>query len=452
MARIPTFRGGIHPLHNMHEGKHLSEKRAIVEIPPPKIVSLPMSQHIGAPAKPVVKKGERVLMGQLIGEAQGFVSVPVHASVSGTVIDVKDIIGINGKLVKAVIIENDMMDEKAYMTPSDPKYMKPAEIVARVKDAGIVGMGGAAFPLHVKLSPPEGKIIDTLILNGAECEPFLTADQRVMMEQPEKVVDGAQMIRLALSTIKRVFIGVEDNKPDAIEALKKAAAGTDIEVVTIKTKYPQGSEKQLIDAVTGRQVPSGGLPQDAGVACSNISSCAGASDAFRIGEPLIKRVVTVTGAVRDPQNMLVRLGTSSQELLDIAGGYVGEPLKLISGGPMMGLPIPDPSCVVTKGYSGLLVLDSHFTKNERESNCIRCGKCADVCPIFLYPSLISEAAAGEDFELAESRNAMDCMSCGCCSYICPAKKPLAQNIKFAKDMITVNRMKERQRMEAGENC
>ncbi len=451
MAAISTFKGGVHPLSNMHEGKNLSDNRAIEDLDAPRIVSVPLYQNVGAPAKAVVQKGDRVLMGQVIGEPQGFVSTQVHASVSGKVEDVVAIPGINGKPVTAVIIENDFLDEKCYMPPADYTKMEPGDIIARIRDAGIVGMGGATFPLHVKLSPPPEKKIDTLIVNGAECEPFLTADQRMMVEHADKIATGAAIIKKALG-VDRAVVGIEDNKPDAIESMKKVSGQSGLKVSVVKTKYPQGSEKQLIEALTGRQVPSGGLPMDVGVVVVNASSCAAVADAFIEGEPLIRRVVTVTGAVADPKNMLVRIGTDTQALIDAAGGYIGEPLKLISGGPMMGLPLPTPECVVTKGYSGVLVLDARYTKKEKESNCIRCGRCVSACPMFLYPSNISEAAAGEDFERSEEINAMDCMSCGSCSYVCPAKKPLAQNIKFAKEMITVNRLKEKQKAQMAENC
>lgn len=437
-------------MHNMHEGKNLSDNRAIVEMDAPRIVSVPLYQNVGAPAKAIVQKGDRVLMGQPICEPQGFVSTVVHSSVSGKVEDIRNITGINGKPVRAVIIENDFLDEKCYMPPADYTKMEPGEIVERIRDAGIVGMGGATFPLHVKLSPPPDKKIDLLIINGAECEPFLTADHRVMIEQADKIVYGAAILKKALG-VTRAVMGIEDNKLDAAESVRNAAGAGELDVQVVKTKYPQGSEKQLIEALTDRQVPSGGLPMDAGVVAVNASSAVAVADAFLTGEPLIRRVVTVTGAVADPKNMLVRIGTDTQSLIDAAGGYIGEPLKLISGGPMMGLPVPTPECVITKGYSGVLVLDARYTKKEHESNCIRCGRCVDACPMFLYPSRISEAAAGEDFDRAEEINAMDCMSCGSCSYVCPAKKPLAQNIKFAKEMITVNRLKEKQRAQE-ENC
>ncbi len=442
-----TFKGGVHPLHSLHEGKPLTSNVAIVEMPAPGIVKIPMSQHVGAPAKPVVAVGERVLMGQMIGEAQGFVSTPIHASVSGVVKEIKNITNINGKPVSAVVIENDFLDERQFMTPKDYEALSKEEIIEVIKQAGNVGMGGAAFPTHVKISPPPEKKVNLLIVNGAECEPFLTADYRMMLECSDRIVYGMKILMKALS-LNKAIIGIEDNKPDAIEAMAKAADSHAVRVAAVKTKYPQGSEKQLINAITGRVVPSGGLPMDVGVVVVNASSAAAIADAFLLGEPLIRRVVTATGAVARPQNLLVRIGTSTQDIIDYVGGFTGEPLKIISGGPMMGLPVPTTECVITKGYSGVLVLDKTYTKKQKETNCIKCGRCGEVCPIHLSPAVISASASIEDFARAEASHALDCMSCGCCSFVCPAKKPLAQNIKFAKEQIMLLRVKEKQKKEA----
>lgn len=437
-----TFAGGIHPLQHLYEGKKLTEKCVIEEMPAGHIVKIPLSQHVGALATPIVKTGERVLMGQKIAEAQGFVSVPIHASVSGVVSAIEEITGINGHPVQAIVIENDGKDEHFYEAPENIDALTKEEIIACIRDAGNVGMGGAAFPTHVKLSPPEGKNINLLLINGAECEPFLTADYRLMVECPKRVLMGVKLLMRALD-VKKAIIGIEDNKPEAIEKMSAAVDTHSIRVVPVETKYPQGSEKQLINAITGRVVPAGGLPMDAGVVVVNIASAKAIADAFYAGEPLIRRVVTVTGAVKEPKNLLVRLGVSAREVLDYVGGFKSEPLKIVSGGPMMGLPLPTLDCVITKGFSGLLVLDREYTQKEKETNCIKCGKCAEACPMRLMPMMISASALYEDFDRAEANHAMDCMSCGCCSYICPAKKPIAQNIKFAKDMITVRRMKEK---------
>jgi len=441
-----TFKGGVHPLHNIHEGKNITKDCEIIEIAPPETVSIPMSQHVGAPAKPIVKEGQKVKMGQVIGEAQGFVSVPAHSSVSGTVKKVGVIPNINGKPVEAVIIENDFQDKQAYLKPCNYESMEPKDIVGRIRDAGIVGMGGAAFPTHVKLSPPPEKNVDLLIINGAECEPFLTADHRMMLEHSHSIINGIKIIMKALG-VRKAIIGIEDNKPDAYIKLNEALDIHSIKVEKIETKYPQGSEKQLIDVLTGRIVPSGGLPMDVGVVVSNVSTAAAVSNAFMYGEPLIRRVVTATGALVKPGNFMVRIGASTQYVIDSAGGYSSPPVKIISGGPMMGLPVPTTDCVITKGYSGVLVLDSTYAKKEKRGNCIRCGRCLDACPIYLYPTVISEAAEGEAFEKAEEFNAMDCISCGSCSYVCPAKIPIAQNIKFAKEQIMILRLKEKHQKE-----
>lgn len=444
-----TFAGGIHPLHHLYEGKKLTEKCAIEEMPAGHIVKIPLSQHIGAPAKPIVKTGERVLMGQKIAEAQGFVSVPIHASVSGIVTEITDIPGINGHPVQAIVIENDGKDETAFKAPENIENLTREQLIEYIRNAGNVGMGGAAFPTHVKLSPPEEKNINLLLINGAECEPFLTADYRLMVECPKRVLAGVKLLMQTLD-VKKAIVGIEDNKPEAIEKMAAAIDTHAIRVVPVQTKYPQGSEKQLINAITGRVVPAGGLPMDTGVVVVNIASAKAIADAFCVGEPLIRRVVTVSGAVKEPKNLLVRIGVSAQEVLDYVGGFSSEPLKIVSGGPMMGLPLPTLECVVTKGFSGLLVLDKEYTKKQKETNCIKCGKCAEVCPMRLMPMMISASALYEDFDRAEANHAMDCMSCGCCSYVCPAKKPIAQNIKFAKDMIAAKRMKERAKQAAQE--
>lgn len=442
-----TFTGGVHPLKALHEGKKLTENRAIEEMPAGEIVKIPLSQHIGAPAKPLVKVGQRVLMGQKIGEAQGFVSANIHASVSGVVKEIKEITGINGKPVLAVVIENDFQDEAAFAPVENIEELSKEQIIEGIKEAGNVGMGGATFPTHVKICPPPDKKVNLLLINGAECEPFLTADYRLMVECPKRIIYGVKLLMRALE-VNKAIIGIEDNKPEAIEKMTAAIDTHAIRVISVPTKYPQGSEKQLINSITGRVVPAGGLPMDAGVVVVNMASVKAIADAFYTGEPLLRRVVTVTGAVNNPKNLLVRLGVSAREVLDYAGGCSSEPLKIVSGGPMMGLPVPTMDCVVTKGFSGLLVLDKTYTKKEKESNCIKCGKCAEVCPMRLMPMMISASAMFEDFEKAEKYNALDCMSCGCCSYICPAKKPIAQNIKFAKDMITVKKMKEKAKQEA----
>lgn len=437
-----TFRGGVHPLPKIHEGKPLTKDKPIEIMPAPKEVVIPMLQCIGAPAVPIVKPGDNVNMGQKIGEAQGFVSVPVHSSVSGVVKEIGKTLNLMGKLVEAVVIENDFEDRVISEQSGDYHSMSKEQIIEGIKEAGIVGLGGATFPTHVKLSVPPGKNCEVLILNGAECEPFLTSDYRMMVEHPHRIINGIKIAMAALG-VKRAVIGIEDNKPEAAKILAEAIDLNSIKVCVVETKYPQGAEKQLIEVITGRQVPSGGLPIDAGAVVINVSTAAAIAEAFLGGKPLYERVVTATGTLNKPGNYLVRVGTSTNELIEHCGGFSSEPLKIISGGPMMGLPIPDLSCAVSKGFGGILILDSKYTKKEERSNCIRCAKCHYACPIRLKPAGISAKAENNDFEAARSMHAEDCISCGCCSFVCPAKIPLAQNIKLAKDQIAIIKMKEK---------
>jgi electron transport complex protein RnfC len=434
-----TFKGGIHPLKDIHYGKSLSENSEITQLPAGAVVKIPLSQHIGAPSVPLVKAGDEVLMGQKIAEAGGFVSVPAHASVSGKVLGIEQIPTVFGRPVDAIVIENDGQYKKAFADPVDYEKLEPKEIIDLIKDAGIVGMGGAAFPQHVKLMPPPEKKINLLLINAAECEPFLTADYRLMLESPERIVYGTKAVMRALG-VQKAIIGIEDNKPAAIEAMQKAVDTHGIRVAVLKSKYPQGSEKQMIDAITGRVVPSGGLPMDVGVVVSNVGSVKALADRLLDGEPLIRRVVTVTGAVGHPSNFSAPVGMSIQELIDAAGGFDGEPMKIMMGGPMMGNSIPDLSCAVVKGTSGIVVLDERYlAKKERETECIYCGKCAQACPIYLMPMQLLAYSKLGDFDTCAELGALDCISCGSCTYVCPAKKHIAQYIKLAKDEIAAKK-------------
>jgi electron transport complex protein RnfC len=439
MRDVLTFKGGIHPLKNIQYGKSLSENSEIMELPAGAVVKIPVLQHIGAPGMPVVGPGDDVLMGQKIADANGFVSVPCYASVSGKVKGIEKIPSITGKPIDAIVIENDGQDRRAYAEPVQFANLEPKELIDIIKEAGIVGMGGATFPLHVKLSPPPEKKVNLLIVNAAECEPFLTADYRLMMEYPKRILYGTRAIMHALG-VQKAIIGIEDNKPEAIETMRSMLDTHAIRVVALEAKYPQGSEKQMIDAITGRVVPSGGLPMDVGVVVANAGSVKAVADRLIDGEPLIRRVVTVTGAVARPSNFMARIGMSVQEVIDAAGGFSGEPLKIVMGGPMMGLPVPDLACTVTKGTSGIVVLDkSYLPKREVESECIYCGKCAQACPIHLMPMKLLAYSAAGDLEKCAELHAQDCMSCGSCSYVCPAKKHIAQYIKLAKDEIAAKK-------------
>lgn len=438
-----TFKGGIHPLPKLHHGKSQTEHLAIEYMEPPAIVSIPLAQHIGAPATPIVAVGDSVKKGQKIAEANGFVSVPVHASVSGKVIDIKYKPNKICRDVQHIIIENDFQEtlSEEVVPKGDLAELSPEEIKQIIREAGNVGLGGAGFPTHVKLYPPEDKPISTVIVNGAECEPFLTADHRVMLEDPASVIFGLKAVMKALG-VHLGFIAVEDNKPDAIEALQQALDTNTIRVKTLQTKYPQGSEKQLIDAILGKQVPSGGLPMDVGVVVVNASSVKAIADTIRTGMPIIERVVTVTGHVNHPRNLMVRLGTPIKDVIELCGGFQEGVKRFIAGGPMMGTPLDHIEGVVTKTTSGLLALGEDHIQNKTKFNCIHCGRCAEACPMRLQPFLISAAAEKYQWQKAEQHHAMDCMGCGCCTFICPANRHLAQAIRMAKDEIAKSRRRK----------
>jgi electron transport complex protein RnfC len=403
-----------------------------------------MQQHIGAPCEPVVQIGDEVKVGQKIGEAKGFVSVPVHSSVSGKVTAVEPRLYSGGMAVPCIVIESDMQNivSDQVVPKGDLTGLSAEDIKNIIKEAGIVGMGGATFPTHVKLAPPPDKKVDTVILNGAECEPYLTSDHRLMLEYPENVVFGLQALMKALG-VKKGYIGIETNKPDAIEKVFEAAKDVaDIEVVALKTKYPQGAEKQLIYACTGREVPSGGLPADAGVVVNNVGTAAAVAKAIKTGMPLIERIVTVTGAgVNSPKNLLVKIGTSFRDIIEQCGGLKGKVGKVIAGGPMMGITQFSLDIPAIKGTSGILVLSEEEARLPEPSNCIKCGKCVETCPINLMPVNISMYSLANRHDQAEALNAMDCIECGSCSYVCPAKRPLVDSIRVSKREILARRKK-----------
>jgi electron transport complex protein RnfC len=436
-----TFKRGIHPKH----AKHYTEKKPIKILEPKGELVFPMSQHIGAPCKPLVKKGDQVFVGQKIGEAQGFVSAPVHSSVSGTVKNVTQVLHPNGFMVEAVIVENDgeYTDLETINKALDYTKLSPSEIRDIVKDAGIVGMGGAGFPTFIKLTPPEDKKIDHIILNGAECEPYITSDHRIMLEETEKIVLGLKVVLKLFPEAKGV-IAIEDNKPDAIAAMKKQVEGEkNIEVAVVRTKYPQGAEKQLIYAVTKREVPSGGLPADAGCIVQNIDTVVAIHRAIFRGRPLMRRVVTVSGgAINDPQNFKVKLGMSYRELIEAAGGFKEEPVKIISGGPMMGFAMYSIDAPVVKGTSSILCLTEEETQMSKESNCMRCGKCVEICPMNLLPLELNKFSLHNDEEKFVKYRGLDCIECGSCSYVCPSKRHLLQSIRTAKKEVIAKRRKK----------
>lgn len=428
MTKLRTFPGGVHP----DEYKELAGKAAIRRIKAPETVRVALCQHLGAPSKPVVAKGDKVVRGQEIGSQNGYVSLPTHSPVTGTVAGLEEMPLPHRRSGLAVVIETDSEDGPPPFEPwPDFSSRTPAEIIERIRLAGICGMGGASFPTHVKLSPPDGKRIDTLILNGAECEPYLTADHRLMVERTADVVLGMKIMAFVLG-VERCAVGIEENKPDAIAAL--SGAGVDVEV--LKVKYPQGSEKQLIKAITGREVPVGGLPLDIGVVVPNVGTAAAVAQAVRDGEPSIRRIVTVSGAgVRAPGNFDAAVGTPFHDLIAEAGGYAGDVCRLLSGGPMMGIAQFTDAVPVTKGTSGIVALTTAEARKLKEGPCIKCGRCVDACPMKLLPCLIAANAEKEKWDRAEELGALNCMACGTCSFVCTGDRFLVHYIKRAQDAI-----------------
>ncbi|MGJ0846070.1 electron transport complex protein RnfC [Tissierella praeacuta DSM 18095] len=435
-----TFKGGVNVPHN----KELTEKQALEYAKEPSIVYIPLHQHTGAPCEAIVNVGDRVKVGQKIGESQAFVSAPIHSSIAGTVKNITTITTPTGISSKCIVIESDGSNEKdeTIKPRGNLDKLSSKEIIEIVKEAGITGMGGAGFPTHVKLSPPPDKTIDTVIINGAECEPFLTSDHRLMLEMPEKVIFGLRAIMKALN-VEKGFIGIESNKMDAVNALKSVIKPEyNIDIVTLKVKYPQGDEKRLINAITGRKVPSGGLPMDVSCVVNNVSTAKAIAEAILEGKPLYERVVTVTGnGVNNPKNLVVKIGTPFQEVIGEAGGFNGVPGKVIMGGPMMGLSQFSTEVPVIKGSGGILVLTEKEALPEKASPCIKCGKCIDACPVHLQPLFISAYALKKDFQGAEKCGVLDCVECGSCSFICPAKRPLVESIRFAKREVLSKRKK-----------
>lgn len=434
-----TFKGGLHP----YDGKELSKDQPIKEYLPQGDLVFPLSQHIGAPAQPIVKKGDRVLVGQKIAEAGGFVSANIHSSVSGTVKSVGPHLTAAGSMVNSIVVTNDGEYETVEFQTKPLAEMSKEEILEAVKEAGIVGLGGAGFPTHVKLAPKDPNAIDHIIINAAECEPYITADYRCMLEQPEKLIEGLK-IMISLFPNAKGVIGIEDNKPEAIKKLKAMTEGeAKISVAALKTKYPQGAERSLIYAVTGREINSSMLPADAGCIVDNVATAMAIYDAVVCGKPLYERVVTVTGdAIANPGNFLVKCGTNAAELKEAAGGFKAQPEKVISGGPMMGMAMFSLDVPCTKTFSSLLT----FTKDEVAANepsaCIRCGRCVAACPAKLLPAKLSVLADHGNFEEFERLNGAECVECGCCSYACPAKRNLTQSMKVGRKEVLARRRKK----------
>lgn len=438
MAKL-TFLGGVHP----YDGKDLSKDKPIKEVLPKGDLVYPLSQHIGAPANPIVKKGDHVLTGQKIAEAAGFVSAPIYATVSGTVKAIEPRRVVTGDNVMSIVIENDGAYEEVEYPPVKPlEEMSREEVVNLIKEAGVVGMGGAGFPTFIKMSPKEPDKIDYIIANCAECEPYLTSDYRRMLETPELLIDGMRIILSIFPKAQGVF-AVEDNKPDCVKLLKELTKEEDrMSVKAVKTKYPQGAERMLIYAVTGRAINSDMLPADAGCIVDNVDTIVAIRRAVREGKPLMHRIVTVTGdAIADPRNFTVRIGTNYAELVEEAGGFKQDPVKIISGGPMMGFGIFDLNVPTTKTASALLCLTKDDVSDMEPTACINCGRCSEACPERLLPGRLSTYAVHGDAESFVKENGMECCECGCCSYVCPAKKPLTQTIKSMRKLELANRKK-----------
>ncbi len=431
MAKL-TFAGGIHP----DDGKDLSKDKPIREVLPQGDLVYPLSQHIGAPAQPIVKKGDRVLTGQKIAEAGGFVSAPIYATVSGTVKAIEPRRVVTGDNVMSIVVENDELYEEIDWPEVPPfEELSREDKINMIREAGIVGMGGAGFPTAVKLSPKEPEKIEYVIVNCAECEPYLTSDYRKMLEEPEKLIGGLK-VSLSLFENARGILAVEDNKPDCIGKLKRLTKDENkITVKALKTKYPQGSERQLIYATTGRAIHSAMLPADAGCVVNNVDTVIAIYNAVIEGRPLMHRIVTVTGdAIVNPQNFKVRIGTNYHELIDEAGGFIEPPVKIVSGGPMMGFGIFDLDVPTTKTSSALLCMTKDQVSAMEPTACINCGKCVEVCPGRVVPRKLADYAEHYDEEAFVKNNGMECCECGCCSYVCPAKRPLTQVIKSMRKM------------------
>ena len=433
MAR--TFKGGIHPNGN----KEFTKDKAIELLKAPDFVILPMSMHIGAPCEPLVKKGDYVYLGQKIGESAAPVSSPVHASVSGTVRDVVAVPHANGSKVLSVIIDNDFKDEvHPDIKPLDISKMSIDEIIEAIRSAGIVGHGGAAFPTHVKIKSSLGKA-DKLLINASECEPFITSDYRLLLERTEEIVEGTKLLQYIMGNIDTT-ICLENNKRDAVPILKKyLGEGTNINIESLQTKYPQGAEKQLIYAVTRREVPAGKLPADSGCAVFNADTAAAVYRLFNKGMPVIRRIVTVSGnAITEPKNLEVRIGTPVENLIEACGGAKVAPTKLLMGGPMMGNPLYTTEVPVIKGTNAILAFDEKERKNPLDPVCIRCGKCVDICPMGLLPTNIYKYYEKGTVSDLKKFNALDCIECGSCSYVCPGNLPLVHAIRLAKQSIVAS--------------
>ncbi|MFU8795517.1 MAG: electron transport complex subunit RsxC [Dethiobacteria bacterium] len=429
---VKQFFGGIHVPHY----KSFTEHKAIKEASLPEEIIIPLLQHTGAPNEPLVKVGDKVKAGQKIGATDKFVSAPVHASLSGTVTAIEPRPFITGQMIDSIIIAVDKNQDELELANNDLDKVSKEDIVNAVKEAGIVGMGGAAFPTAIKLSPPPDKKVDALIINGCECEPYLTCDHRLMLEKPAELLQGVKLLRKMLS-VEKAYVCIEDNKDDAIEAVRQENDDPNIILLRMPTKYPQGSEKHLVKAALDREIPSGGLPFDVGALIQNVGTCVAIYEAVKFGKPLIERVVAVTGQnLKDPQNLMVKIGTPLSHIIEDCGGIVEEPAKVVVGGPMTGRAQSSLDVPVVKGTTGVVVLPPDMALEDMEySDCVRCCKCVEHCPMLLYPNQISIYCEAVMIQEALDWNTMDCIECGICAYVCPSKRPITQLVQRTKPLI-----------------
>ncbi len=434
LTAVRRGRGGVSVSHNKNTAEMPVER-----MPIPQRVVLPMQQHIGVPCVPVVKVGDIVGVGQKVGDSDKFVSAPIHASVSGKVVAVGDVKLANGIITKGVTIESDG-EMRLYEGIKPPVVTNKAELCAAVRESGLVGLGGAGFPTHVKLNIPEDKEIDTLIINAAECEPYITVDYRECIENAENVLKGVEILKKILG-FKQVIIAIEDNKPKVFEIMKEIADRDNdkddaIKLMTLRSRYPQGAEKMMVLSATGRKVPPGKLPADVGCVVMNVASVAFVARYLETGKPLVSRSVTVDGgAIKEPKNLRVPIGTNIQDIIDFCGGFKSEPRKLISGGPMMGLAICGTDAPICKQNNAILAFDDRKDLLKKERDCIRCGRCVDVCPMSLMPTSIERYSRAKDAEKLKDLNVMVCMECGSCAYACPSGRPLVQYMRLAKQVL-----------------
>lgn len=434
-----TFKGGVH----IPDHKDLTKDKSIEKALEPKVVYISLHQHVGAPCEPIVSVGDTVKVGEKIGESKAFLSAPVHSSVSGVVKSITKMYTPDGLKTDCVVIESDGMDEMhdSIKPLENLEKLSKDEIINLIKDAGIVGLGGAGFPMHAKLVTADDSKIDTAILNGAECEPYITVDHRVMLEQPESIINGLKIIMYCLD-LETGYIGIEDNKKDAIETLRASIKDDNIKIVSLKTKFPQGDSYRMVDAILDRKVPEGGRCKDVGSIVSNVSTVLAVADLFKTGKPLYERDITVTGSgVKQPRNLRVKIGTTLKDIIEQCGGFNGEPGKIIVGGPMTGKAQFSLDTPIVKTTSAIIVLTPEESIKKETVNCVKCGRCLEVCPVHLQPVILSAYSLRDMFEMTKEYHVEECIQCGACSFICPSRRPLTESIKHAQRQIHLKRKK-----------